>query len=125
MIITQRVTSPFSSMSNSTVFELHPGLVMKGHLSMAKDIVLTGKFEGNLQPLGCLTVAPGGVVIGSIEAGALVLEPGYRVEGGVKVGAQPRTKLFEETTKPGGGKSGGGLWSGSFQKLKELALGRK
>ena len=107
-------------MSKNTVFEIHPGIVMKGQLSMAKDIVLTGKFEGELQTLGRLTVASGGIVTGSIEAGALVLEEGNQVEARLKVGSQPRTKIFEENTK-----TGGSLWPTSFKKLKEMALGRK
>ena len=103
-------------MSKSAIFEIHPGIVMKGQLSMAKDIVLTGKFEGDLKTLGCLTVADGGVATGSIEASALILEPGNRVEAKVKVGGQPRTKIFEETKK-----AASGLWSGKLKKL----LGRK
>lgn len=107
-------------MSKRATFELHPGIVMKGQLSMAKDIVLTGKFEGDLQTLGCLTVSDGGVVTGTIEASALILEPGNRVEATVKVGEQPRKKIFEETKR-----KGGSLWSGGLKKLKELALGRR
>ena|SRR5260221_4963915 len=109
-------------MSNPPVLEIHPGLVLKGQLSMARDIVLTGKFEGDLQTLGCLTVASGGVVVGSIDAGALILEPGNLVEAKVKVGSpsRPKAKAFEEA-----GKMSGKKWSGRFQKLKELALGRK
>ena len=107
-------------MSNQPVFEIHPGIVLKGQLSMAKDIVLTGKFEGDLQTLGRLTVASGGVVIGSIDAGSLILEPGNQVEARVKVGAPARPKAFEQAAKVSSGK-----WTDSFQKLKELALGRK
>jgi hypothetical protein len=98
--------------------------VLKGSLSMAKDILLTGKFEGELQTLGCLTVASGGVVTGSINAGALILEPGNLVEARVKVGPPSRpatTKPTGETKRPS--ESGG--WGGTFQKLKEFALGRK
>jgi predicted acyltransferase (DUF342 family) len=108
-------------MSTKAVFELHPGIVLKGQLSMANDIVLTGKFEGDLQTLGCLTVAAGGIVTGSIEAGALVLEPGNQVEARIKVGAQPRRKAVEEIRRA----SGETNWSGRFKKLKEIALGRK
>jgi hypothetical protein len=100
--------------------EIHSGISLKGQLSMVKDIVLTGKFEGDLQTLGCLTVASGGVVTGTIDAGALVLEPGNLVEARVKVGAPPpRPPPPQEPRKvaPSG-------WSG-FQKLKEMALGRK
>jgi len=102
--------------------EIHSGIILKGQLSMAKDVVLTGKFEGELQTLGCLTVATGGVVTGSIDAGALVLEPGNRVEARVRVGPRPKSsaKTPEETRK-----ETGGFWSGRFQKLKEFALGRK
>jgi len=104
------------------VLELHSGIVLKGQLSMVKDVVLTGKFEGDLQTLGCLTVASGGVIIGTINAGALVLEPGNLVEGRVKVGPQPRPA---GRASEGIEKAAGGGWSGRFQKLKEFALGRK
>jgi cytoskeletal protein CcmA (bactofilin family) len=116
-----RAVAPLTSMSNDTIFEIHPGIVLKGQLSMAKDIVLTGKFEGDLQTLGCLTVAAGGVVIGSIEAGALVLEPGNLVEARVKVDAPTQKKIFEEARKV----VVSSKWPGRLQKLKELALGRK
>jgi hypothetical protein len=105
------------------LLEIHSGIVLKGRLSMAKDVVLTGKFEGDLQTLGCLTVASGGVVTGTIDAGALVLEPGNLVEARVKVSPPSRSdiKAYEETRK----KTAGGFWAGRFQKLKEMAFGRK
>ena len=89
---------------------------------MVQDIVLTGKFEGDLQTLGCLTVTSGGVMTGSIDVGALVLEPGNRVEARVKVGARsrPDARASEKITK-----TAGSLWTGRFQKLKEFALGRR
>lgn len=109
-------------MSNKAVFELHPGITMKGQLSMTKDIVLTGKFEGELQTLGRLTVSEGGIVTGSIEAGALVLEPGNQVEARIRVGSTPRKKSgLEEVAKVAAGPK----WTGRFKKLKEMALGRK
>jgi predicted acyltransferase (DUF342 family) len=108
-------------MSTNAVFELHPGITMKGQLSMTKDIVLTGKFEGDLQTQGRLTVAAGGIVTGSIEAGSLILEPGNQVEAKIKVGSQPRKKAAEETRRA----SGDNNWSGRLKKLKEIALGRK
>jgi predicted acyltransferase (DUF342 family) len=108
-------------MSTNTVFEIHPGIVLKGQLSMVQDIVLTGKFEGELQTLGCLTVASGGVVIGSIQAGALVLEPGNQVDAMVKVMPASKKKgIFIEAKKSEGSK-----WPSSLQKWKDLALGRK
>jgi hypothetical protein len=101
-----------------TVFEIHPGLVLKGQLSMENDVILTGKFEGELQTYGCLTVAAGGVVTGSIDAGALVLEPGNLVDARVKVGAQPKPQPRPPEKKDEG-------WSG-WKKLKSLfAFGRK
>jgi hypothetical protein len=105
------------------VLEIHSGIVLKGRLSMVKDVVLTGKFEGDLQTFGCLTVASGGVVTGTIDVGALVLEPGNLVEARVKVGPPPKlsVKMYEETKK----KAVGGFWSGRFQKLKEMAFGRR
>ncbi len=99
--------------------EIHPGIQLKGQLSMATDIVLTGKFEGDLKTLGCLTVPAGGAAIGTIEAGALVLEPGNLVEARVKVGAPPTPKLFASMPKMGGNK-----WASSLKKFKEFAFGR-
>ncbi len=104
------------------VLEIHSGIVLKGNLSMVKDVVLTGKFEGDLQTLGCLTVASGGVATGTIDAGALVLEPGNLVEARIKVGPKPKpsAKTPEKADKPAGE-----TWSGRFQKLKAFAFGRK
>jgi cytoskeletal protein CcmA (bactofilin family) len=104
------------------VLEIHPGIVLKGQLSMVKDVVLTGKFEGELQTLGCLTVASGGVVTGTIDAGALVLEPGNLVEARVKVSPKPKpsAKASGEIKK-----ASESLWAGRFQKFKEMAFGRK
>lgn len=104
------------------VLEISSAIVLKGQLSMAKDVVLTGKFEGDLQTLGCLTVASGGTATGTIEAGALVLEPGNLVEARIKVGPPPRSHaMVFDTAK----KATGGLWKGRFQKLKEMAFGRR
>ncbi len=89
---------------------------------MAKDVVLTGKFEGDLQTLGCLTVAPGGIITGTIQAGALVLEPGNLAEARVKVGPPP--KAAARTAEEGGAKPGANRWSDGFRKLKEMAMGR-
>ena len=102
------------------LLEIHSGIVLKGQLSMVKDVVLTGKFEGELQTLGCLTVASGGVVTGTIDAGALVLEPGNLVEARVKVRPAPKNtaRAFEEIQK-----APEGSWKGRFQKLKEMAFG--
>jgi len=105
------------------VLEIHSGIVLKGQLSMVKDVKLTGKFEGELQTLGCLTVAPGGVATGSIDAGALVLEPGNLVEAKIKIAppSKEAVRLYEESQK----KPTEGFWSGKLQKLKEFAFGRK
>jgi len=105
------------------VVEIHSGIVLKGHLSMVKDVFLTGKFEGELQTLGCLTVASGGAATGSIDAGALVLEPGNLVEARIKVGPPPRSSLKASTETPR--KTMGEFWSSRFQKLKEFAFGRR
>ena len=109
-----------------TVLEIHSDLVMKGELSMAKDVILTGKFEGTLTTDGCLTVSAGGVAVGTIEAGALVLQPGNLVEARVKIappkavgsagGKPPRER---PAAKP----ASGAKWP-SLRKLKEFALGR-
>jgi hypothetical protein len=113
-------TTPFMAPPNHPVFEIHSGLVLKGQLSMVKDIVLTGKFEGDLQTYGCLTVAAGGVINGTIDAGALVLEPGNLVEARVQVGAKAPPKPAPEPRPQVVSR-----WSNPFQKLKEMALGRK
>jgi cytoskeletal protein CcmA (bactofilin family) len=104
------------------LLEIHSGIVLKGQLSMVKDVVLTGKFEGDLQTLGCLTVASGGAVTGTIDACALVLEPGNLVEARVKVAPPPKTtaRMAGEIKK-----AASSLWPWRFQRLKEFALGRK
>jgi len=111
---------------NDPVLEIHSDLVLKGELSMVKDVILTGKFEGQLQTDGCLTVSPGGVATGSIEAGALILQPGNLVEARVKI-APPKpvgsTKPPREKPAPGSKPSSGAKWP-SLRKLKEFALGR-
>jgi hypothetical protein len=108
--------------SPQPAFEIHTGITLKGQLSMVNDIVLTGKFEGDLQTLGCLIVASGGVMTGTIEAGSLVLKEGNVVEARVKVGAPPK---FAGPRPPadGGKPRFTGLKRG-FQKLRELAMGR-
>jgi hypothetical protein len=114
--------------TKDAALEIHSDLVMKGELSMAKDVILTGKFEGQLTTDGCLTVSPGGVAVGTIEAGALVLQPGNLVEARVKI-APPRQRQ-PAGKPPRGEKPGlrpppptGAKWP-SLRKLKEFALGR-
>ena len=113
--------------TKDAALEIHSDLVMKGELSMAKDVILTGKFEGQLTTDGCLTVSPGGVAVGTIEAGALILQPGNLVEARVKIappkprpapGKAPRNDRPESKAQPSGAK-----WP-SLRKLKEFALGR-
>ena len=106
-----------------TPLEIHPGISLKGQLSMEKDVVLTGKFEGDLQTLGCLTVAPGGAITGSIDAGALVLEPGNLVEARVKVGPPPKSS--RKGALASGQAAAESFWSTGLQKLKAFAFGRK
>ena len=53
-----------TSASKEPIVEIHPGITLKGRLSMARDVLLTGTFEGDLQTRGCLTVAPGGAARG-------------------------------------------------------------
>jgi hypothetical protein len=102
--------------SPEALFEIHSDIVLKGQLSMVKDVVLTGRFEGDLRTLGRLTVSAGGTAVGTIEAGALVLEPGNNVEARVKVassqgsGSAPKPKLS--------------LWPLRLKKIKDFALGR-
>ena len=110
------------SQSNQPVLEIHSGIVLKGQLSMVKDVVLTGTFEGDLKTLGCLTVASGGTVMGTIDAGALVLEPGNLVEARVKVGPPKSVVRAAEEKAKNAMES---FWPASFRKLKEFALGRK
>lgn len=108
------------SKTKEPLLEIHSGLVLKGELSMVKDVLLTGKFEGELRTAGCLTVAAGGTAIGSIEAGALVLEPGNLVEAKVKVGSPTPARAFDAVRKISLGK-----WPSRLKKLKELAFGWK
>jgi hypothetical protein len=105
---------------NDPKLEIHSDLVMKGELSMVQDVILTGKFEGRLQTEGCLTVSPGGVATGMIEAGSLVLQPGNLVEARVKIAPpKPLSKTARDSSK----KASGVKWP-SLRKLKEFALGR-
>jgi len=106
------------SKTNDQVLEIHSDLILKGELSMDKDVILTGKFEGQLHTLGCLTVSSGGRAVGTIEAGALVLEPGNLVEAKVKISPPAAPKPRDAARKALGDK-----WP-SLKKLKELALGR-
>jgi len=117
----ERATKFLMSDSPQPAFEIHSGISLKGQLSMVKDIVLTGKFEGDLQTLGCLTVAPGGKIVGSIDAGGLILKPGNLVEARVRVG-KPLKPVVGDFADSGGPMFRG--WKRSFQKLKELAMGR-
>jgi hypothetical protein len=109
------------SLPTSNPIEIHSGITLKGELSVLKDIVLTGKFEGDLQTYGSLTVASGGMITGTIDAGGLILEPGNLVEARVLVRVHEKPKPAEEVKKS----PGPSLWSGGLQKLKEMALGRK
>jgi len=104
--------------SQSPALEIHSGLTLKGQLSMVKDVVLTGKFEGDLQTYGSLTVAEGGVLRGTIDAGGLVLREGNLVEARIRIGPRtaPEVKAPAQDGKP---KVSG--WKRGFQKLKELA----
>lgn len=112
--------TPLMSAPSPSVIEIHSGLVLKGQLSMVKDVILTGKFEGDLTTYGCLTVTSGGIATGTIDVGALILEPGNLVVARVKVGAKTLPKAAPEPKK-----SVASRWSNPFQKLKEMALGRK
>jgi hypothetical protein len=108
-----------SKKKEEPLLEIHSGIVLKGQLSMAKDILLTGKFEGDLKTAGRLTVAAGGTALGSIEAGALLLEPGHQVEAKIKVGSPPPPKTFDMIAKISTSK-----WPSRLRKLKALAFGR-
>ena len=109
--------------STEGILEIHSGIVLKGELSMVKDVVLTGRFEGDLRTLGRLTVSAGGTAVGTIEAGALVLEPGNNVEARVKVSdASPaKTKAPAASAKKNEIES---RWPLSLKKIKDFALGR-
>ncbi|HUB68452.1 MAG TPA: polymer-forming cytoskeletal protein [Candidatus Methylacidiphilales bacterium] len=106
--------------SKNSAIEIHSGLMLKGRLSMVRDVVLTGRFEGDLQTRGRLTVAAGGIAIGTIEAGALQLEPGNEVQAKVKIGRPEQPKILDAVKKIGGGK-----WSARLRKLKEFAFGSR
>ncbi len=110
--------------SNPSAFEIHSGLVMKGQLSTIKDVILTGRFEGELQSLGCLTVASGGVVTGSIDVGGLVLEPGNLVTARVKVKPRPQPKPDAAPAETLAAPPVSG-WRRGIQRLKEITLKRR
>jgi hypothetical protein len=105
-------------MSSPAPIEIHSGIVLKGELSMDQDVILTGRFEGDLKTLGRLTVTSGGTAIGTIEAGALVLEPGNLVEARIKVVHSGGPKAPAAPSK----KSGDSKWNFGLKKL--FALGR-
>ena len=107
--------------SPDAILEIHSGIVLKGELSMVKDVVLTGRFEGDLRTQGRLTVSAGGTVVGSIEAGALVLEPGNKVEARVKVSVPAPQKTFLTAAK----QAAESKWPLSLKKITDFALGRK
>jgi cytoskeletal protein CcmA (bactofilin family) len=109
-----------TKMKEEPLVEIHSGIVLKGQLSMARDVLITGKFEGDLKTTGRLTVAPGGTVLGSVEAGALTLEPGYEIEGKIKVSSPAPAKTFDVV-----GQIKTSKWPLRLKKLKELAFGRK
>lgn len=101
--------------------EIHPGLVLKGQLSMVQDVVLTGRFEGDLHTAGRITVAPGGVVRGSIEAGGLTLEPGNRVEARVRI-VRPRNLPVKKA--PAAPAPARNLWTAGLEQLRRFAFRR-
>jgi hypothetical protein len=105
-------------MSSPAPIEIHSGITLKGELSMDQDVILTGRFEGDLRTLGRLTVTAGGAALGTIEAGALVLEPGNLVEARVKIAHTGGAKAPAPPAK----KSGDGKWTFGLKKL--FALGR-
>jgi cytoskeletal protein CcmA (bactofilin family) len=104
-------------MSSPAPIEIHSGIVLKGELSMDQDVILTGRFEGDLRTLGRLTVSPGGAAIGTIEAGALVLEPGNLVEARIKIVHSGGAKAPAPAPKKTNGK-----WPFGLEKL--FSLGR-
>jgi hypothetical protein len=108
------------------ILEIHSGLSLRGKFSMARDVIITGQFEGEFQTLGCLTVAAGAVVTGTVEAGALVLDPGHRLEASVKVTPSPASNhRFSAAARAARAEAGAEKWPGQIRKLTEMALGRK
>jgi hypothetical protein len=97
--------------------QISVGTILKGQLSSTNDIVVAGRFEGALQTLGCLTIVPDGVLKGSIDAGALLLEPGHLVEAQVRVQGLPGP-----AKRPRGGdaKITEGFWKAGIEKLKAV-----
>lgn len=105
-----------------TTLEIHPGITLKGSLSAVKDVVLTGRFEGDLQTLGCLTVTSGGAATGTINAGSLVLEPGNLVEARIQIAPPPKSAF----PKPEGEASAARFWTNGVEKIRKLfSFGRK
>lgn len=109
-----------SSSPNIPVVEIHSGLTLKGQLSLVKDVLITGKFEGDLQTLGSLRVTSGAEAKGTIEAGALVLEPGNGVEATVKISSETAPRFFNLAKKTHADK-----WPSRLKKVRDLVLGRR
>ena len=105
--------------------QIHPDLRLKGQLSTTRDVILTGHFDGDLRTKGRLSVPAGGSAVGTIEAGALSLEPGNAVEARVKVVTviEPVPQKKPAAT-PLRQEAPVSRWSSRLKKLKDLALGR-
>lgn len=110
--------------SSPAALQIHPDLRLKGQLSTTRDVILTGHFDGDLRTQGRLVVPSGGSAVGTIEAGALSLEPGNSVEARVKVVTviepMPSKKQASTPARPEAPVS----WNSRLKKLKDLALGR-
>jgi len=103
--------------------EIHSGIVLKGKLSVTKDVVITARYDGELHTLGRLTVVSGAVATGTVEASALTLEPGNQLEAMVKITRPPLApplKGFDRVKKFGAAK-----WPSGLKKVRDMVLGRK
>ena len=76
--------------------------------------------RANCRRYGRLTVASGGAITGSIDAGSLVLEPGNLVEARVKVGPPPKSAIEKSGRTRTAKETSGSFWTGGMRKLKDV-----
>ena len=110
--------------SSPPALEIHSDIRLKGQLSTLRDIILTGHFDGDLRTQGRLTVPSGGSAAGTIEAGALSLEPGNAVEARVKIVTVVEPIPARKQASVPARKEAPLSWPSRLKKLTDLALGR-
>ena len=69
------------------------GMVVRGAVEGEGDLVVRGRVEGGVRIGGALTVEPGGIVDGEVEARAVNVLPGGLFRGQVAIGDAERRAL--------------------------------